>query len=208
MQLATFPLGPFQTNCYVLTHDDACLVIDIGMEPRDLLDHLAEHRLTPDKLVLTHAHCDHIAGLPDFRQRFPDTPVYIHPAEQAFLSDASLNLSLPFGQPMTFAPADHTLDDGDTLPLGDTSLHVLHTPGHSPGGITLHCPDHHLAVVGDTLFRESVGRTDFPTSDPHALIASIRNKLYTLPSDTACHPGHGPATTIAHEQQHNPFVTA
>ncbi|MEM6756029.1 MAG: MBL fold metallo-hydrolase [Planctomycetota bacterium] len=206
MHLAAFPLGPFQTNCYVVTDGDACLVVDIGMDPEPLLDHLAEHNLTPEKLVLTHAHCDHIAGLDAFRERFPETPVLIHPAEQAFLADASLNLSLPFGQPMTFAPVDATLDDGDAVPLGDTAFHVLHTPGHSPGGITLHCPDHGLALVGDTLFRESVGRTDFPTSDGPTLIASIKDKLYPLPDDTACHPGHGPSTTIGHEQRHNPFV--
>jgi glyoxylase-like metal-dependent hydrolase (beta-lactamase superfamily II) len=208
MEIHAFPLGPYQTNCYVVTHGGACMVVDMGMQPAALLDHLAERSLTPERLVLTHAHCDHIAGLAEFRRRYPGVPVAIHPAEQAFLADASLNLSLPFGQPMTFEPADRTLDHGDALALGDTTWDVLHTPGHSPGGVTLHCSEHRVALVGDTLFRESVGRTDFPTSDPQALVASIRTHLYAMPDDTACHPGHGPTTTIGHEKRHNAFVTA
>jgi glyoxylase-like metal-dependent hydrolase (beta-lactamase superfamily II) len=103
-------------------------------------------------------------------------------------------------------PPDETLEDEQALGLGETRWHVLHTPGHSPGGVTLHCPDLAVAFAGDTLFAGSIGRYDFPSSDGPTLFASIRHRLYTLPDDTAVLPGHGPATTVAREKKSNPFV--
>ncbi|MEO0587659.1 MAG: MBL fold metallo-hydrolase [Planctomycetota bacterium] len=208
MQIETFALGPFQTNCFVVTEGEACVVVDVGMQPGALLEHLEERGRTPDRVVLTHAHSDHIAGVDELREKFPRVEVAVHPSEAGWLGDPAMNLSLPFGLPMTVGPAEASIDEGDVVAVGSAEFGVLHTPGHSPGGVTLYCAAEGVAIVGDTLFAGSVGRTDFPTSDPAGLIASIRDKLYALPDDTVCYPGHGPTTTIGREKAHNPFVTA
>ncbi|MEO1129666.1 MAG: MBL fold metallo-hydrolase [Planctomycetota bacterium] len=203
-----FALGPYATNCYIVRLPGAseCWIIDAGFTPAPLVEAVQAHGLTPTRIILTHAHVDHIAGLSEVRATFPGVPVAIHAQEQEWLNDPVRNLSAAFGQPITSAPAEELLEGGETLDLNGVPFHVLHTPGHSPGGITLHQPDAAIAIVGDTLFAESVGRTDFPTSDPQQLVTSIRKSLYTLPDDTAVLPGHGPATTIGHEKRCNPFV--
>ncbi|MEM6332515.1 MAG: MBL fold metallo-hydrolase [Planctomycetota bacterium] len=208
MQIETFTLGPFQTNCFVVTEGEACVVVDVGMQPGVLLEHLEARGLVPGRVVLTHAHSDHIAGVDELRGKFPGVEVAVHPSEAGWLGDPAMNLSLPFGLPMTVGPAEATIDEGDVVAVGAARFEVLHTPGHSPGGVTLYCEAEGVAIVGDTLFAGSVGRTDFPTSDPAGLIASIREKLYALPDDTVCYPGHGPTTTIGREKASNPFVTA
>ncbi len=209
--LECFPLGPFETNCYIVLApgkggDAHCWIVDPGYEPAEVIERVQALGLTPDAILLTHAHADHIAGLAEVRAAFPKAPIIIHEAEAGWLADPQLNLSAAIGVPVIAPGPDRLLHDGDSLHLGASEWKVLHTPGHSPGSITLyHAP---IALVGDTLFADSVGRTDFPGSDPHTLALAIKSRLYSLPDDTAVHPGHGPATTIGREKRTNPFVRA
>lgn len=205
-----FQLGPHQTNCYVATapaeDSQACWIIDAGYNPEPLIDWVRSEGLTPRALILTHAHCDHMAGVDAVRAAFPGIQVWIHAEEAAWLGDPELNLSAAMGIPATAAPAEHDLEEGQTLQLGETTWRVLHTPGHSPGSVSLVCESAAVAFVGDALFAGSVGRTDFPTSDHEALMTAISEKLYTLPDETQTLSGHGPPTTIGHEKRTNPFV--
>jgi hydroxyacylglutathione hydrolase len=207
LHIETFTLGDWMTNCYVVRADGrACWIVDAGFEPAPMIRYIEQHGLTPERIVLTHAHVDHIAGLGALRDRFPDAPVAIHEAERAFLGEPALNLSIVLEQAITAPDADATLAHGDALTLAEHTFEVRHTPGHSPGGITLYQREHGVALVGDALFAGSVGRTDFPTSDHSTLIEAIRSQLLTLPGDTRVLSGHGPETTIARERATNPFL--
>jgi hydroxyacylglutathione hydrolase len=236
----SFTLGPFATNCYVVTaspqpqRGDRCWIVDASFDPDELIDFVQRHGLVPDRLLLTHAHVDHIAGVDAVRSAFPGVPVLVHPAEAAWLQDPRANLSGLGGMDVSTAqPADGPLSPGQclVLPGRSVSLHawVLHTPGHSPGGISLvlrigpsadagpdspsrsaplTMPDASPVAVlsGDALFAGSIGRTDFPGSDAEVLLTSIRQQLYPLGDDVRVFPGHGPATTIGVQRRSNPFV--
>lgn len=207
LRIAAFPLGGYQTNCYVVDAGEAgSFVVDCGLDADPLIEHVAQQGLSPTAVVLTHAHVDHIGGLFAFRKRFPGVPIWIHEAEEHWLLDAERNLSAFSGTPTTAPPADRLLREGEALELAGLSWSVLHTPGHSPGSITLHSDAVGLAFVGDALFNGSIGRTDFPGCSMETLADSIRTKLYTLPDETDALPGHGPPTTIGHEKATNPFV--
>jgi glyoxylase-like metal-dependent hydrolase (beta-lactamase superfamily II) len=206
LHIQMFTLGMWQTNCYLAAAGDRCWVIDVGFEPEPMLTYIRDNRLALEKVVLTHAHLDHIAGLAELQQQFPDVPVYLHEAERRFPGDPNLNLSGPFGLPMTAPDATDLLKGDETLDLAGHRFELRHTPGHSPGNICLYQADAGVALVGDTLFAGSVGRHDFPTSDPQALIQSIQQQLYTLPDHTRVLPGHGPETTIGQEKATNPYV--
>ncbi|MCA9302615.1 MAG: MBL fold metallo-hydrolase [Phycisphaerales bacterium] len=206
-----FVLGDFQTNCYIITQGEPepgkpCWIIDCGYAPDSLLNAIDEQQLRVDALILTHAHADHIAGVCELRSRHPECPILLHEAEEEWLNDPMLNLSANIGLSVTAPSATRLLRGGEALQLEDMTWHVRHTPGHSPGGITLVHLESKAAMVGDTLFNGSVGRTDFPGSSMDTLARSIREQLYTLDPQTVCCPGHGPATTIEHEMATNPFV--
>jgi len=206
-----FVLGDFQTNCYIITQGEPaagkpCWVIDCGYAPSSLLDAIDEQELAVDALILTHAHADHIAGVSELRTRHPQCPILLHSAEKDWLNDPMLNLSANIGLSITAPEATRLLSGGEALQLQDMTWLVRHTPGHSPGGISLIHPESNTAMVGDTLFAGSVGRSDFPGSSMDILARSIREQLYTLDAKTVCCPGHGPATTIGREMATNPFV--
>lgn len=215
-------LGPFETNCYIVTPggsgivaqdttgepDSRCWIVDPGMDPEEVVEHLKAKGLHPEAIVLTHAHVDHIAGVADVLRAFPRVPIWIHEAERAWLNDPLLNLSGLAGASITAPGPDRLLKDGEVLTLAGEPWRVLHTPGHSPGGITLVHDASKQAIVGDTLFAGSIGRSDFPGSDGELLARSIRTKLYTLSDDTVIYPGHGGTSTIGREKRTNPFVRA
>lgn len=202
-----FCLGDWATNCYLAyTESGACWIIDAGFEPDYLLRYIREKSLKPEKIVLTHAHLDHIGGLAEVQQVYPDIPILIHQAETAFLTDPMLNLSGMMGMELIAPEATGTVAHGDTLTLDGIDFEVRHTPGHSPGGICLYQPEHSLAIVGDTLFAGSIGRHDFPTSDGPALLRGIHEQLMTMPDQTRILPGHGPETTVGDERVGNPFL--
>jgi len=208
MKIDYLVLGEFQTNCYVLRENDAakdCLVIDPGLEADELIEFLDEQKLNPIAVLLTHGHIDHIAGVAALRSRFGEIKVYIHNLDAEMLTEPKINLSAMAGAAFVTEPEDVSLKEQDVIDLAGVKLLVLHTPGHTPGGISLYSKEDGVAFVGDTLFADSIGRTDFPGGSMSQLLTSVREKLFTLPEETQVYPGHGPATTIAAEKAHNPF---
>ncbi len=210
MKIDRLILGEFETNCYVVRADESardCVVIDTGLDSREMMAFLAEHRLTPAAVILTHGHVDHIAGLAALRSAFPQVRVYIHRLDGPMLTDSRSNLSRMARMPFATAAADVLLADGDTIDEAGIVLKVLHTPGHTPGGICLYAESEGVVFAGDTLFAGGIGRTDFPGGDTEQLLDSIRAKLFVLPDPTAVHPGHAMRTTIGREKASNPFLT-
>ncbi len=210
MKIDRLILGEFETNCFVLRNSETvsdCVIIDTGLDSRPLLKFLQENNLNPAVLVLTHGHIDHIAGVEALRKNFPSVPIYIHKLDAQMLTDAEGNLSVLTGSLVTVGNADHILEEDDLIDKASIKLKVLHTPGHTPGGISLYCQKDGIIFVGDTLFAGSIGRTDFPNGNTSQLISSIRKKLLTLPENTIVYPGHGPETTIGHEKAENPFLS-
>ena len=210
MKVDRLVLGEFETNCYIVRNSDSateCLVIDTALDVRALPAFLDQHKLSPVAVILTHGHIDHIAGVEALRKKFPSILIYIHKLDSEMLGDAAGNLSLMAGSLFTAGKADRIIDEGDTIDKAGIRLRVIHTPGHTPGGICLYSEKDGIIFVGDTLFAGSIGRTDFPNGDMKKLIEGIKHKLFVLPDDTVVYPGHGPETTIGREKTDNPFLS-
>ena len=201
------PVGLLHCNCSIFgdeqTHE--AIVIDPGDEITRIQQILARHSLKVKAIVITHAHIDHIGGAQKLKQA-TGAPVYMN------LDDAGLQKMMDvqaawIGAPTPDAVAiDSPVRDGDTIALGPATFHILHTPGHTQGSISLWIPEVSKLVAGDTLFRDSIGRTDLPGGDHRQILRSIHDKLLPLPDDTIVIPGHGENTTIAREKQFNPFL--
>lgn len=205
MIIETLVVGPLAVNCYLVGDDKTreAIIIDPGGNARDILDTLRREQLQPTAIVNTHAHFDHLIALDEIRAQ-THAPFYLHIDEAPLLANAQQGAAM-FGFAMRQpAPAEHLIKDGDVVRVGALTLQVLHTPGHTPGGICL-LGDGHV-FVGDTLFQGSIGRTDLPGGDYGALMGSLRDKLLPLPDETVVHAGHGEATTIGAEKRFNPFV--
>lgn len=208
LNIRTFPLGPLQTNCYVISNKEKqCLIIDPGEQGETLLKEIRRLQLKPLAILLTHAHFDHI-GAVDVVREFFKIPVYIHQAEKSWLADSTKNGSARFRElPLVECkPADVLIEGEGQLEIGPFSCYMFYTPGHSPGSITYWFEEDGFAIVGDTLFQGSIGRTDLPHGNDKELIQSIHNKLLTLPENTICYPGHGNPTTPQEEMNQNPFL--
>jgi hydroxyacylglutathione hydrolase len=208
MKIDFFVLGAYQTNCYILRRNETakdCLIVDIGLEPGELIDFLERDKLNPIAVILTHGHADHITGLVTLRKNYPDTKVYIHKLDAKMLTKPQNNISALTGQLFRTKQADFLVEEGAVIEQAGIKLEVLHTPGHTPGGICLYPKDEKIVFVGDTLFANSVGRVDLG-GNMVQLIKSIKEKLLTLPGETIVYPGHGPITTIAQEKAHNPYL--
>jgi len=206
VKVHAFTVGPVQSNSYLLADEATreAVLFDPGMESEPVAEVLARERLTLTAIINTHGHFDHVFGNAYFKAK-TGAPLLMHRADLDLVKRLE-EQSLYFGFRATPSPPpDRFLEEGDEVRVGGIRLRVLHTPGHSPGGICLVTDG--TAFVGDTLFAGSIGRTDLPGGSAETLLTSIREKLLTLPDDTVIYPGHGPATTIGHERRHNPFLT-
>jgi glyoxylase-like metal-dependent hydrolase (beta-lactamase superfamily II) len=204
----TFVLGEFQTNCFVVTTpgSNKAWIVDCGYSPAPLLQFLRDNNLEVEAILLTHCHADHIAGLDDAINVIGHVPIYVHDAERDWCANPILNLSAWYGLPVSVTSPDRFLLGGESLELNGSRWRVVHTPGHSPGGVCYVNDASKQAIVGDAIFAGSIGRMDFPTSNPRDLRRSVLQTIMSLPDDMTIHPGHGPATTIGRERRTNPYV--
>jgi hydroxyacylglutathione hydrolase len=203
------PVGMLGCNCSVLGDEVSreAIVIDPGDEISKILDIIHRHNLTVKMIVITHAHIDHIGGAEKLRAA-TGAPVYMHEADK-MLSDQLAVQAAWLGMETPKDPGiDTRAREGDIIRAGSIEAHVLHTPGHTPGSISIYLPLESKLIAGDTLFEGSIGRTDLPGGDTAQIGRSIRGKLYTLPEETIVFPGHGGTTSIGKEKKHNPFVQA
>ncbi|BBW95604.1 MBL fold metallo-hydrolase [Geobacillus icigianus] len=206
MKWTRMPVGPIQANAYLLTAEDgSCVIVDPGAEGAALVRHIEARQLTPLAVLLTHAHFDHIGGIPDVLARW-EIPVYVHKNETEWLPDPALNGSLYFGSSIAVRCAPISLQGPLLLTIGPFAFDVRETPGHSPGSVSYYCPAAQIVFSGDALFAGSIGRTDLPGGDHHQLLKSIHDQLLTLPEETVVLSGHGPETTIGAEMDTNPFL--
>jgi glyoxylase-like metal-dependent hydrolase (beta-lactamase superfamily II) len=203
------PVGMLGCNCSIMGDPATreAMVIDPGDDIDQITAILDRHHLTVKSIVITHAHIDHIGGAQKLRA-LTGAPVYMN-ENDSFLAD---NLAMQAAWLGIETPQNPGIDsparEGDVLRAGAIEAHVIHTPGHTPGSISLFIPAENKLIAGDTLFKSSIGRTDLPGGDFRTIMMSIRDKLYTLPESTIVIPGHGEPTDIATEKRSNPFVTA
>ncbi|WP_422123158.1 MBL fold metallo-hydrolase [Planococcus sp. X10-3] len=208
LKIEQMELGPVQTNCYIVSNGEKkALIFDPGEEGEKIKALLKRRGLTPIAILLTHAHFDHIGAVDELRDLYR-IPVYLHNLERDWLSRPNLNGSGKYA-----ALPDYRINDADVLLTAEKELEIgpfkmilLHTPGHSPGSISFYFKEDGFAIVGDTLFRGSIGRTDLMDGSETKLLQSIKSSLLTLPGETVLFPGHGPDTTPAEEQSGNPFL--
>ena len=203
-----FQFNPLETNCVVLWADDnsACIVVDPGMSSHDgakrLTGFLEEKGFTPEAILLTHGHFDHLWGVMRLLEIFP-VPVYMHPADKDIMAQVTGGF-LGLGKILQFSTRD--LQDGDELSLAGIGLKVMHTPGHSPGSVCYYVQEDNLLLSGDTLFAGSIGRSDLAGGDYDVLMDSLLKKVMILPGEPDVIPGHGQPTSIGREAQANPFL--
>jgi len=211
LSIKSFLFNPVQENTYVISDEKgACCIIDPGCyyaeERKELTDYIKLNKLTPKYLLNTHCHLDHIFGNKFVAERY-HLPLYLHPQEKIVLDlgpASGIRWGLPFEN---YAGELVFIEENEAIILGNYKFTVLFTPGHSPGSVSYYCEQQQFVLSGDVLFREGIGRTDLPGGDYDTLIASIREKLFTLPEAVAVYSGHGPQTTIGYEIANNPFLT-
>ncbi len=204
MKVRLFNVNSFGVNCYVVYHGGEAVIVDPGGPSEDVLAFLEQETLKVVAIINTHGHSDHIGGNQWFVEK-TNAPLYIHQADAPFLGDPTLHLGPQINLEVGHSTAQGLLQDGDVINVGGESLNVIHTPGHTGGGICLYGLG--FVLSGDTLFKESVGRWDLPQADESALYRSLK-RLIKLPPETVVYPGHGPSSIIAYELEHNPFLAS
>lgn len=208
MRYTIVPVTPFEQNCTLLWCEASrqAAVVDPGGDVEQILAALAREQLTPVLILVTHGHIDHAGGVAELAERL-GLPVEGPGEADRFWVDGMAEQSRMFGFPpcLSFVPS-RWLQDGDRVRFGEVELEVLHCPGHTPGHVVFHDRPGRLVVVGDVLFKGSVGRTDFPQGSHADLMRSIKEKLFALGDEVDFIPGHGPVSTLGEERRHNPFV--
>lgn len=201
------PVAPIGANCYIVSKTDEAFIIDPGGDAEKIIR--AAKNFDVRYILLTHAHFDHIGGLNEVKEAFPEAKTAVHKLEKEWLYSAELNLSENFGLDSVYEQnVDIELEDGMALDFAGTKIKVLHTPGHTPGSTCFYMenPGKPVLFSGDTLFRSSIGRTDFPGGSGRKIVESIKTKLLTLPDETVVYPGHDENTSISLEKKLNPFL--
>ncbi|MCK9340370.1 MAG: MBL fold metallo-hydrolase [Synergistaceae bacterium] len=206
MKIKRFALGALWTNCYVIS--DAAsegIVIDPGGPAAEVEEYIRDNDIRLHWIILTHGHGDHIGGVSELRN-LSENGIAVHTEDADCLVDANRNLSAFMGTSVELPSADKKLNEGDTLKVGSMNIRVIHTPGHTVGGICLHIKDEdeEVLISGDTLFARSIGRSDLPGGDEDVLVRSLK-KLTDFPDKLRVLPGHGPETTIGAEKIYNPY---
>jgi hydroxyacylglutathione hydrolase len=201
------PVGLLQCNCSIFgdegTHE--AIVIDPGDDIGKITEILDQHGLKVKAIVVTHAHIDHVAGAHKLRA-LTGAPVYLNENDRELLDALDVQATWLGVQPPPRTEVDVAASDGTVLRLGETEFQVMHTPGHTQGSLCLWIPAEHKLIAGDTLFRDSIGRTDLPGGNTRQIFSSIKTRLLDLPENTVVIPGHGPSTSIGREKEHNPFL--
>lgn len=207
IKVERFALGIVRTNCYLVYNDDTkeVIIVDPADSANVIKNEIKEKGLSVQAILLTHGHFDHIMAAKELRDTY-EVPIMAHESEEAILEDSSMNLSIGMGSSPYTIKADRLLHDEDVLELLHTKIKVLHTPGHTAGGVCYLFEDEKILISGDTLFEGSIGRTDFPTGSMSTLVRSIKDKLMVLDDDVVVYPGHEGETTISRERKFNPFI--
>lgn len=205
MIVERLPLGVYAANCYIIMCEDTkeAMIVDLGGEPEEIVKKSKELDFKIKFIVLTHGHGDHIAGIPELLNVI-SCPVYIHEKDEEMILDPKLNLTAVMSTGRISIKPDRLLKDGDILRIGNLEIEVIHTPGHTMGGISLKIENY--LITGDTLFKGSIGRTDLHGGSYEAIIDSVNNKLLRYSDDVIILPGHGPATNVGLEKRTNPFA--
>lgn len=204
MIVKLFNTGIYGTNCYILSYDSKeSVIIDPGGDAEILQKYINDSKLNIKYILLTHGHFDHIGAVKELKQS-TNAKVCIHKDDVKMIQNPTLNLSCHFKDNIILDPPDIILENGQKISLGDKKLKIIHTPGHTPGGISILTDQ--LLFTGDTLFAGSIGRTDFPNGDYDALIRSIKNNICILDTNLKILPGHGPESSLGTEIKSNPFL--
>lgn len=205
MKLESIVVGPLGVNCYIVSKDGKAVVVDPGGHFDSIVRHLEKENLEPVAIVNTHGHFDHIGAVAQMVAKY-NIPFMLHKKDE-FLCSHGAETSSMFGfEEMKNPVVTEYIEDGQTLEFNGIEINVIHTPGHSPGGVSLYFKELKSVMTGDTIFLESIGRSDFPYADTEQLLNSIRQGLFTLDEDTKVYPGHGPSSSIGHEKSYNPFL--
>jgi len=210
LKIATLVSSEFDQNAYIVHFEKSkdCFIVDAGFDADKIVEFLKKNEYNPVAILTTHGHLDHIAGNKEIKEEWKDCEIYIGQSDAEKLTDPMKNLSQLYGLPIISPPADHLLTHGEKIKVAEIPIRVVHIPGHSQGHVIYHISGEEggIVFVGDVIFNNSIGRTDFPDGNYNDLIEGIRHKILTLPANTVLYPGHGHITSVERELRYNPFL--